>query len=62
MENTLVHIGVLARQLKVTSSWLRAEAEAGRLPHIKAGKTILFDAETVRKLLLERAKKGTNNE
>ena len=45
----------MARQLGVESKWLRAEAESGRLPHIKANKTILFDADTVERILLSRA-------
>ena len=47
----------MARRLRVTVRWLRAEAEAGRVPHLKAGKVILFNPETVEKVLLERARK-----
>ena len=38
------------------ADWLRAEADAGRLPHIKAGDRYLFDPETVERLLLDRAR------
>ena len=57
MDNTkrLTPLGHLARRLRVPVRWLRAEAEAGRLPHVKAEKQLLFDAETVERLLLERA-------
>lgn len=61
--NSIVPIGILARKLKVKSSWLRAEAEAGRLPHVKAGDTILFDPITIERVLLERARrKGAADE
>jgi hypothetical protein len=55
MEAELVHLNVLARRLGVPAHWLRQEAEAGRLPHVKAGSQLLFDAATVERILLERA-------
>lgn len=47
----------MARLLRLQVAWLRAEAEAGRIPHLKAGNSLLFDAETVERVLLERARK-----
>lgn len=47
----------LARVLGVPVRWLRAEAERGGLPHVKAGTGMLFDRATVERLLLERAKR-----
>lgn len=52
----LLPLGPMARVLGVTSRWLRAEAEAGRLPHLHADTTILFDADLVEGLLAERAR------
>ena len=46
----------MARILRVPVAWLRDEADAGRLPHVRAGRAYLFDPETVARLLLERAK------
>jgi hypothetical protein len=46
-----------ARRLRVPAEWLRQEALAGRIPHLKAGKSLLFDPEFVEQLLLERARK-----
>lgn len=46
----------MARRLGVTAKWLRNEAEAGRIPHLAAGRRLLFDAETVERLLTERAR------
>ena len=41
---------------------LRArEAEAGRVPHLKAGKVFLFDPEAVERVLLERARQEVPN-
>jgi hypothetical protein len=60
METTranLLPLTPLARLLGVSTKWLRAEAEAGRLPGVPAGTTILFDADLVERLLLERARR-----
>lgn len=45
----------MARRLGVSTQWLRTEAEAGRIPAIRAGSTHLFNPEAVERLLLERA-------
>jgi hypothetical protein len=52
----------MARLLGVSSKWLRSEAEAGRLPHVPAGDTILFDATLVERVLLERARRPAREE
>jgi hypothetical protein len=48
----------MARILCVPARWLRAEAEAGRIPHLRADTALLFDLETVERILLERARTG----
>ena len=57
MENStrLTPLSVLARRLRVPTRWLRAEAESGRLPAVRAENQYLFDAATVERILLERA-------
>lgn len=55
MDPELVHLNTLARRLGVPAIWLRREADAGNLPHIRAGSQVLFDAATVERILLERA-------
>jgi hypothetical protein len=45
----------LARQLRLDRGWLRREALAGRLPHLKAGRKLLFELGAVKKTLAERA-------
>lgn len=58
MESThsiLLPIGPMARRLRVTTAWLRAEADAGRVPCLRAGKRYLFTPEAVERLLAKRA-------
>lgn len=42
----------LARDLGVSADWIRREAAAGRIPHIKAGDTILLNRKAVEAALL----------
>lgn len=51
----LLPIGPTARRLRVPIKWLRDEATLGRIPHVRAGRVMLFNLETVERLLLERA-------
>jgi len=44
----------LARALRLPAAWLRREADAGRLPCIRAGKRRMFDIEAVVKALADR--------
>ena len=52
----LYPIGLLARRLRVPVAWLREEANAGRIPHLRAGPRLLFDPEIVEHELLKRAR------
>ena len=52
----LLPAGPMARRLRVPVGWLKSEADAGRIPHVRAGRSYLFDAETVFDVLVERAK------
>ena len=51
----LIPVGWMAKRLRVPVSWLREEAADGRVPHLKAGKQILFNPEAVEAALLKRA-------
>jgi hypothetical protein len=51
----LLPLNRMARRLRVTISWLRAEADAGRVPCLRAGDRYLFCAEAVERVLAERA-------
>jgi hypothetical protein len=61
-------LNLVARRLRVPLKWLRAEAEAGRIPALLAGNQFLCDLEAVEAALLKRArrpsskKKGRRNE
>jgi hypothetical protein len=59
MENErkkLVKAGVMARRIGVTVRWLKAEADTGRLPCVKAENRYLFNPEAVINILTKRAK------
>jgi hypothetical protein len=51
----LLTIGPMARRVGVTVGWLRDEADAGRVPCLRAGERRLFNPEAVRRVLAERA-------
>ena len=54
----LLTTGAMARRLRVRAAWLRAEAEAGRIPHVRAEDQYLFDPESVEQVLVERAQQN----
>lgn len=54
----LVNLRELARHLRLSASWLKAEANAGRIPSLKAGNRRLFNVEAVRRTLAHRAAEG----
>jgi hypothetical protein len=59
MENKLFTLRDLANRFKrfgLSLAWLKAEAEAGRIPCFKARRKLLFDAEAVEQALLQRAR------
>jgi hypothetical protein len=54
----LLTLGMMARRLRVPTKWLRAEAEAGRVPALPVAKGFLFDPDAVEAVLLHRARQG----
>jgi len=57
-ETPLYTLRMLAQRFRrygLSAAWLKAEAEAGRLPCLKAGRRVLFDAKAVERALIERA-------
>lgn len=52
----LLPAGPMARYLRVPVKWLREEAEAGRVPCLKADKVFLFDPDAVESALADRAR------
>lgn len=53
-----LYLGAMARRLRVPAKWLRAEAEAGRIPHLRAGNVLLFDPEAVERIVFERLRQA----
>ncbi len=53
-----LHLGAMARRLRLPAKWLRAEAEAGRIPHLRAGAVLLFDPDAVERVVLERLREA----
>lgn len=45
----------LSLRLGLSESWLKTEARAGRLPHLKTGRRFMFHVQTVERALLERS-------
>jgi hypothetical protein len=58
----IVPLNIMARRLRVPLSWLRAEAEAGRVPCLRAGNRYLCDPDAVEATLLERARQPGRQE
>jgi len=52
---TFVAVQHAAIRLGVPAAWLKAEAEAGRVPSLRAGRRILVNLEIVKDALLQRA-------
>ena len=57
-KTNLLHLVELARRLRLPAAWLKAEAKAGRIPALRAGRRLLFNAEAVELVLLDRAAKA----
>ena len=51
----LLALRPLAKALGVPASWLRAEALAGRIPSLRVGRRLRFNAQAVEQALLRRA-------
>jgi len=52
--STFVSALELSNELGLPLAWLKAEAKAGRIPSLQVGRRRLFDADSVRRLLIER--------
>lgn len=51
----LVKAGPMARRIGVTVRWLKSEADAGRIPCLKAENIYLFNSDVVLEILAQRA-------
>jgi len=59
---SLLPLNVVARRLRVPVRWLLAEAEAGRVPCLRAGAAVLCDPDAVEQVLLARARQPVAGE
>jgi len=54
-DSNLLTVVALARRLGLSAAWLKAEADAGRIPSLKVGRNLRFSALAVERALLARA-------
>lgn len=54
----LLSLPELAKALNLPATWLKAEADAGRLPHLRVKNRYRFDHDAIVRILAERASKG----
>lgn len=57
----LIFLDELAKELGLTRTWLRREAQRGTIPSIRAGKRLLFSVAAVRAALAAQAAKGVKH-
>lgn len=55
----IISTPLLARHLRCSQAWLNAEAAAGRIPAVRAGKrNFIFNIKAVEQVLAQRATEG----
>ena len=54
-QRTYVPLHILARRTGLPAAWLKSKAVVGRLPHIKAGRRLMFNSIVVEQVLSELA-------
>ena len=58
LNSKLISLGDLSDRTGLPMAWLKREADAGRLPCIRAGRWRMFDLDAVLKALCERREGG----
>ena len=53
---TFIPLHALSRQLGLPAAWIKVEAEAGRIPHLRAGRRLMFNSDAVERILIDRAR------
>lgn len=56
LDQSFTHIEHAAARLGVPASWLRQLVDAGKIPHLRAGRRLLVNLGHVEQALFERAK------
>ena len=57
--NSLYTVRELATKLRLPVGWLKTEAQASRLPHLKVGRKLWFNLSAVEEALSKRASTGS---
>ena len=57
---TFIPLQELAQCLGLPAAWLKAEAEAGRIPSLRAGRRLAFNLRAVEEALIARADDRVN--
>lgn len=57
--NSLYTVRELATKLRLPVGWLKTEAQASRIPHLRVGRKLLFNLRAVEQALSERAVTGS---
>lgn len=58
-DKPFISLDDLSERLGLPAAWFKAEAEAGRIPSLHAGRRLVFNPEAVERALLERAERPT---
>lgn len=62
MNDKLLNLFGLARELRLPVNWLKGEALTGRIPCLKIGRRLRFNKKAVEDSLAKRAAKGDTDE
>lgn len=55
---SFIPLRLAAVRLGVPAAWLRVEADAGRIPHLRIGRRLLVNPQTVERVLLGRVQQS----
>lgn len=61
-KQTFITLHALSRRLGLPAAWIKAEAEAGRIPSLRTGRRLMFSVEAVREHLIRRASEGVSDD
>ena len=50
-----ITLHALSRRLGLPAAWIKAEADAGRIPSLRAGRRLMFNPDAVNSTLNDRA-------
>lgn len=57
-QNSVISLSELAEQLRLPKTWLRSQADAGRIPYLRIGRRYRFNLAAVNKILADLAASG----